>query len=66
MSYREGQHFSLKDLDVDHSSGVDFTNHPSKELEKLWRKTLNNGMHGIGFSPYEEGQQPGDIITEEQ
>jgi glucan 1,3-beta-glucosidase len=66
MSYREGQHFSLKDLDVNHSTGVDFTNHPSKELEKLWRKTLNNGIHGLCFSLYEDGQGPGNIITEEQ
>ena len=66
MSYREGQHFSLNDLDVNHSTGVDFTNDSSKELEKLWRKTLNNGMHGLCFSLYEDGQGPGNIITEEQ
>ena len=66
MSYREGQHFSLSDLDVNHSTGVDFTNYPSKELEKLWRKTLNNGMHGLCFSLYEDGQGPGNIVTEEQ
>ena len=66
MSYREGQHFSLKDLDVNHSTGVDFINYSSKELEKLWRKTLNNGMHGLCFSLYEDGQGPGNIITEEQ
>jgi glucan 1,3-beta-glucosidase len=66
MSYREGQHFSLKDLDVNHSTGVDFTDYSSKELEKLWRKTVNNGMHGVCFSLYEDGQGPGNIITEEQ
>ncbi len=32
----------------------------------MWRKTLKNGMHGLCFSMYEDGQKPGDIITEEQ
>lgn len=27
---------------------------------------LQEGMHGLCFSPYVEGQQPGDILTEEQ
>ncbi|MFT6826636.1 MAG: glucan 1,3-beta-glucosidase [Patiriisocius sp.] len=66
MSYREGQHFSLNDLDVNHSTGADFTKYSSKDLEKLWRKTLKNGMHGLCFSLYEDGQKPGDIISEEQ
>ena len=66
MSYREGHHFSLSDLDVSDSTGVDFTKYSSKELKKLWRETLNNGMHGLCFSLYEDGQGPGNIITEEQ
>jgi len=37
-----------------------------KELSILFKKVLNNGMHGLCFSPYEEGQKPGDIISEEQ
>ncbi len=66
MSYREGQHFSLNDLDIDQNAGVDFGKYSKEELEKLWRKTLKNGMHGLCFSLYEDGQNPGDIITEEQ
>jgi glucan 1,3-beta-glucosidase len=37
-----------------------------QELVQLWRKTLQNGMHGVSFSAYEEGQKPGDSISEEQ
>ena len=37
-----------------------------KELSILFKKVLDNGMHGLCFSPYEEGQKPGDIISEEQ
>jgi len=46
--------------------GIDHTNKTTEELQTLFNKVLNNGMHGIGFSPYKEGQKPGDIITENQ
>ena len=41
----------------------------SKSLEELKataRELLENGLHGLCFSAYLEGQQPGDILTEEQ
>lgn len=66
MSYREGQQFSLSDLNQTQDSGVDFTELSLLSLEELWRNTLKNGMHGLCFSLYEDGQAPGDIITEEQ
>ena len=66
MSYREGIEFSLKSIDLSHDSGVDFSKYSTEELKKLWRKTLKSGMHGLCFSLYEDGQKPGDVITEEQ
>ena len=66
MSYREGIEFSLKSIDLSHDSGVDFGKYSAEELKKLWRKTIKSGMHGLCFSLYEDGQKPGDIITEEQ
>jgi exo-beta-1,3-glucanase (GH17 family) len=39
---------------------------PQKELTGLFSESLNNGMHGICISPYEDGQQPGTQLTEEQ
>lgn len=36
------------------------------EYENLASMLLNDGMHGICFSVFEEGQEPGDTITEEQ
>jgi len=36
------------------------------DLNELFKQVLNDGMHGIGFSPYMEGQEPGEPITEEQ
>jgi exo-beta-1,3-glucanase (GH17 family) len=66
MSYREGHHFSLSELDQTQDTGVDFSKHSPGGLEKLWRRTLESGIHGLCFSLYEDGQRPSDIITEEQ
>ena len=46
--------------------GLDFSNFSLEELKAYWKKTLQKGMHGICFSMYEDGQEPGDVITEEQ
>lgn len=45
---------------------LDYTGMSTKVLRKLARQVLEEGMHGLCFSPYEEGQKPGDQITEEQ
>lgn len=37
-----------------------------EELKALFHKILNKGIHGFCFSLYEDGQQPGDIISEHQ
>lgn len=39
---------------------------PQDQQESLLRKLLEQGVHGFCFSIYEEGQQPGDTISEEQ
>ena len=36
------------------------------ELSEQFKNVLNNGLHGICFSPYEEGQSPGDQLSEAQ
>jgi glucan 1,3-beta-glucosidase len=73
MSYRKEQYFSnsqerFVELGIEFSTdkGVNFTNYSDKELMKTWRETLQKGMHGVCFSMYEDGQEPGDVITEEQ
>ena len=37
-----------------------------EENKNLFIEVLNNGVHGFCFSLYEEGQKPGDIISEDQ
>jgi|TARA_B110000967_G_scaffold197044_1_gene228329 exo-beta-1,3-glucanase (GH17 family) len=66
MSFKEGQQFSLKQIDQPFKSGIDFTKLSSEGLKKLWKQTLDNGMHGLCFSMYEDGQGPGNKITEAQ
>lgn len=58
MSFRRDKILSLASFDLEGKS--------LDELKELWRKTLENGMHGICISPYVEGQKPGDQLTEDQ
>ena len=46
--------------------GIDNAGKTDKGLHNTFNRVLNNGMHGLCFSPYEEGQSPGDQISEEQ
>lgn len=58
MSYRADKVLSL--------SGIRTEGQSIDELKELFAKVMFNGMHGICISPYEEGQEPGDILTETQ
>ncbi|MFN3754825.1 glycosyl hydrolase family 17 protein [Flavobacterium sp.] len=67
MSYREGHYFSLEESSFENfQESINYSEIPVKKLKEIWKETLENGMHGICFSLYEEGQKPGDIITAEQ
>ncbi len=66
MSYRGEHDFLMENARYTEFGGVDFESYSIEELKKLWRATLEKGMHGLCFSMYEDGQKPGDIITEAQ
>lgn len=66
MSYRGEHDYLIRSTKFTDYEGVDFSKYSIEELKKLWRATLEKGMHGLCFSMYEDGQKPGDIITEEQ
>lgn len=66
MSYRENYHYPESKLKNAEKVGIDFSKVSEGELSQLWLETLQNGMHGLCFSMYEDGQKPGDIITTEQ
>ena len=57
---------SFEATHVDFNNGFDFTTHSPEDIRTLYSKVLQNGMHGLCFSMYEDGQKPGDHISEEQ
>jgi len=57
-SFRKERLQSLKPKLIGH--------HDINELRSLFKEALENGMHGLCFRPYQEGQQPGDHLSEEQ
>ena len=57
MGKRTGRKLAL--AGIDHTTSLE-------DLRKMSRKALEHVMHGICFSMYEDGQEPGDIISEAQ
>ena len=68
MSFRKENQISSEQVKANFTQniGVEFKKYSEEDLITLWRETLETGMHGICFSMYEDGQEPGDTITEEQ
>ena len=58
MSFREEKKQSL--------ICVNYSEYNAEQLQNLSSTVLVNGMHGLCFSPYGEGQKPGELITEAQ
>ena len=65
MSFRSEKFLGFKGTNIPEQINL-LNNLPEEELESLFLEILNNGVHGFCFSLYEEGQQPGDIISEAQ
>ncbi len=52
---------------VSYENGISYTeNNTENENKDLFLEVLYAGVHGFCISPYEEGQQPGDTLTETQ
>lgn len=66
MSYRKESYYKPKGYSQKNTQGLDISNVSEEDLTALWHKTLSHGMHGICFSMYEDGQEPGDEISMEQ
>lgn len=58
MSLRAGKVMAL--------AGENLANKSKEELQDTFKRLLNSGTHGLCFSPYEEGQEVGDQISEAQ
>ena len=55
MSKRDGKILSL--------SGMNVSSENDGQLNDYFQANPEKGMHGIGFSAYEEGQKPGDELS---
>jgi exo-beta-1,3-glucanase (GH17 family) len=58
MSKREGKILSL--------TGIDISQLNQSQMQEYFKSCLDSGIHGIGFSAYREGQEPGDQLELEQ
>lgn len=47
-------------------AGVDFSSMTRAELDRIFMKILNEGIHGISFSVYLENQAPGSRVSMDQ
>lgn len=47
-------------------NGTDLSKINLQDAKSKFLSTLNSGLHGLCFSPYVEGQQAGDILSENQ
>ncbi len=65
MSYRSERFLIYKGTEVPDELVLS-RNFSLEEKKKLFHQILNSGVHGFCFSLYEEGQKPGDIISEPQ
>lgn len=65
MSFRKERLLSYKRDGLTPRAG--FYNDKSEEdIHNLFLEVLNDAMHGICFSAYDEGQKPGSVLTEDQ
>ncbi|GGE40097.1 MFS transporter [Psychroflexus planctonicus] len=66
--YLAHKNFSFSELNLqpDLKYDLDFSNQAASEIKNLFHSTLKKGLHGICFSPYEEGQDLDDELSEEQ
>ena len=66
--YKKGKLLTLAGVDSGYKSNtdMDFTSKSEREIKKLFSATLNKGVHGFCFSPYMEGQNIGDQLSEDQ
>lgn len=66
MSYRKRYYFKKEGYSQTTTPGIDLSAYSIEQLKALWHKTIQDGFHGICFSMYKDGQEPGEDISMEQ
>jgi GPH family glycoside/pentoside/hexuronide:cation symporter len=66
--YQSGKAISLSDADQQMVATLQsqFQGKSSIEIKAMFSQVLNSGFHGLCFSPYQEGQNIGDSLSEKQ
>lgn len=65
-SYTPGKLVSLKNKTVNTISGINLSSKTEAEIRSQFSEILNKGVHGFCFSPYTEGQNVDDALSEAQ
>ena len=67
-AYLPGKLLSLLEggLNPNGLPGLNFNGQSTAEIQALFSTTLRDSLHGLCFSPYVEGQEAGDILSESQ
>ncbi|MDG1730503.1 MAG: MFS transporter [Algibacter sp.] len=64
--YQIDKLLSYSNIELDSDNDIDFSSKSQAEIKSLFKDTLNNGLHGLCFSPYLEDQNIGDQLSENQ
>lgn len=56
----------VKDIKIEPFTGIYTNDLNTKQISDLFKQTLKEGVYGLCFSPYKEGQDTGDTLSEEQ
>ena len=67
-AYLSGKLLSLENngSTINTITGRDLSSLSETEIRTQFSEILDNGLHGLCFSPYVEGQETGDILSENQ
>jgi GPH family glycoside/pentoside/hexuronide:cation symporter len=66
-AYLPGKLISIRSgLHLNGATGINFAGKSTAEIRNMFAEKLNLNLHGLCFSPYVEGQETGDILSEEQ
>ena len=57
---------SLRDEKIKSLLGINLDDLKDVELQELCNEILESKIHGLCFSLYEDEQQPGDFVNDEQ
>lgn len=65
-AYLPGKLLALEGAGINSVMGLDLSRTSTEQLHRTFTKTLKGGLPGLCFSPYREGQDTDDVLTDAQ